>query len=151
MREDPTRRRSGRPLTAALVLVVFVSPACTGGRIVPAPSGFVRRVAAGWRHGETLGATDVVRDDARGDLWIVAGVIHGGPDDGEIAVWAAAPRSALDAASGGSVVPVNEVARATNDLGVIAGAALPALEHDAAVTTAIEDLQASRASHVGGG
>jgi hypothetical protein len=137
--------------TAVLLLVCFWASACSAGRIVPAPDAFVRRVGAGWRHGETLGATDVVHDEARGDVWIVAGVVRGGPDDGYLAVWAVSPRSAHDSASGGTVVAVNDVARSTNDLGSVGGRSLPPLERDAAVTTAITDLQFSLASHVGGG
>jgi hypothetical protein len=143
--------RLGRRITAGLVVLLFGASACTAGRIVPAPAGIVRRVAAGWKHNETLGATDVVHDDARGDLWIVAGVVHAGPDDGDIAVWAVSPRSALESATAGTVVAVNDVARSTNDLGKASGRSFLGLEHDAAVTTAITDLQASLASHVGGG
>jgi hypothetical protein len=111
----------------------------------PAPPGFAAGMAGGWKHGESLGATNVVTDTDRQDVCIVAGRIVGGPY-GPVAAWGVSPCSAVGniGGPGGSaaVIAANSVAIATNKYGDSVPDGAPASEFrtDSAVQDAIDGV-----------
>jgi hypothetical protein len=127
-----------------LVLVVVLAVLnMGGGHSNPAPAGFTPGMADGWKHGETLGATNVVTDTVRQDVCIVAGRIVGGPYDGQVAAWGVAPCSQVgDPAGGAVVVAANDVAAAVNTYGDSVSDSAPAAEFrsDSAVQDAIDGV-----------
>jgi hypothetical protein len=148
----PPKSKANRNVFLIIVTVVVV--ALIASAIVnrssnsanPAPPGFAAGMAGGWKHGESLGATNVFTDTDRQDVCIVAGRIVGSPYDGQVAAWDVSPCSAVGNIGGprgsAAVIAANSVAIATNKYGdsVPDGAPASELRTESAVQDAIDGV-----------